>query len=191
MSITALIAATALLAGPAPATTPPPLSCLGQTVDRAAKISYRNEIFIKAPVRSVWKLQTDLKNWPRWQKPVATIERLGHGPLRPGSAFRWTTPVPATPVTPATTLVITSTIHQLKHNRCLRWTGPAIGDGLRIDRGVHVWTFEPVPGGTIVRTEETWTGAQVESMPALSRQFLGQGLDTWLTDLKTTAEKAR
>ncbi len=85
--------------------------------------------------------------------------------------------------------MITSTIHQLKHNQCLRWTGPAIGEGLRIDRGVHVWNFEPVHGGTIVRTEETWTGAQVEAMPELSRQFLGQGLEAWLTDLKTAAEK--
>lgn len=189
MSITALIAATALLAGPTPATAPEPLTCQGQTVDQSAKISYRSEIFVKAPVSKVWKVQTDLKNWPRWQKPVATIERLDHGRLRPGSAFRWTTPVPATPATPATTLVITSTIHQLKHNQCLRWTGPAIGEGLRIDRGVHVWNFEPVHGGTIVRTEETWTGAQVEAMPELSRQFLGQGLEAWLTDLKTAAEK--
>ncbi|GAB3946443.1 SRPBCC family protein [Kribbella albertanoniae] len=191
MSITALIAATALLAGPVPATAPTPLTCQGQSVDQTAKISYRNEIFVKASVSTVWKLQTDVKNWPRWQQPVATIERLDRGRLRPGSAFRWTTPVPATPSTPATTLVITSTIHQLKHNQCLRWSGPAIGDGLRIDRGVHVWTFERVPGGTLVRTEETWTGPQVESMPDLSRQFLAQGLDTWLTDLKTTAEQGR
>jgi len=181
--------AAALLAGPAPTTAPTaPLTCQGQTVDRSAKIGYRAEIFVKAPVSKVWKVQTDLENWPRWQPPVATIKRLDQGPLRAGSAFRWTTPVPATPATPATTLVITSTIHQLKHNRCLRWSGPAIGEGLTIDRGVHVWNFQQVRGGTLVRTEETWTGAQVESMPDLSRQFLAQGLDTWLHDLKTQSE---
>ncbi|WP_405062059.1 SRPBCC family protein [Kribbella sp. NBC_01505] len=195
MSITALIAAplaaASILAGPVPAPTraPAPLTCQGQTVDRTAKISYRNEIFIKAPVSKVWKVQTDVAKWTRWQQPVASAERLDHGPLRAGSAFRWTTPVEATPYTPKTTLVITSTVHQAKHNQCLRWSGPAIGEGLTIDRGVHVWNFEKVHGGTIVRTEETWTGPQVEAMPDLSRQFLGQGLDAWLLDLKTQSEK--
>jgi uncharacterized membrane protein len=195
MSITALIAAplaaAALLAGPtpAPATAPAPLTCQGQTVDQSSKISYRNEIFIKAPVSKVWKVQTDVAKWTRWQKPVASAKRLDHGPLRAGSAFRWTTPVEATPYTPKTTLVITSTVHQAKHNQCLRWSGPAIGEGLTIDRGVHVWNFEKVRGGTIVRTEESWTGTQIEAMPEVSRTFLGMGLDAWLTDLKTQSEK--
>lgn len=63
---------------------------------------------------------------------------------------------PPNPSTPATSLEITSTVRQLKHGACIRWTGVAIGEGLRID-GIHVWNFTKVEGG--VRPEaraEAW-----------------------------------
>ena len=163
------------------------LTCQGQGVDPAAKVRYRTETFIPAPISTVWRLQTDVERWPSWQQPVTTMKRLDPGPLRPHSQFRWTTPVPATPAGPATTLVITSTVQQLQHDRCIRWTGPAIGDGLHID-GVHVWNFIPMAGGVLVRTEETHTGPQVDANVTLATQYLAEGLESWLTDLKTAAE---
>ena len=93
-------------------------------------------------------------------------------------------------MTPATTLTITSTVTQLTPYRCIRWAGPGTGDGLHIDNGVHVWTFTEVHGGVLVRTEETWTGAQVEADVATSTTYLGYGLQAWLADLRTAAEKA-
>ncbi|GAA1539049.1 hypothetical protein GCM10009678_21680 [Actinomadura kijaniata] len=104
--------------------------------------------------------------------------------LRAGSAFRWTAPAPATP---ATTLVITSTVEQLGRHACLRWTGPAVGEGLRVD-GVHVWTFTKVRGGVLVPTEETRTGPQVDADVPLATEILGAGLKAWLNDLKAAAE---
>ncbi|GAA2407882.1 SRPBCC family protein [Nonomuraea africana] len=164
------------------------LQCRGKGVDPTAKIRYRTETLIKAPLSTIWKLQTDVERWPTWQKPVTSMKRLDPGPLRKYSRFRWTTPVPATPVSPPTTLVITSTVRQLQHHVCLRWTGPAIGEGLRIDRGVHVWTFTKVKGGVLVRTEETHAGGQIETNVPLAADFLGKGLEAWLKDLKNTAE---
>ncbi|MEV4165320.1 SRPBCC family protein [Nonomuraea dietziae] len=164
------------------------LQCRGKGVDTTAKIRYRTEKLIKAPLSTIWKLQTDVERWPSWQKPVTSMKRLDPGPLRRHSRFRWTTPVPATPVSPPTTLVITSTVRQLQHHTCIRWTGPAIGEGLRIDQGVHVWTFTKVKGGVLVRTEETHAGDQIETDVPLATHFLGQGLEAWLRDLKTTAE---
>ncbi|WP_410816299.1 SRPBCC family protein [Micromonospora sp. 050-3] len=165
------------------------VSCAGRTVDTAAKIHYRTETTIDAPLRTVWKLQTDVESWPSWQKPVLSSKRLDRGPLRPGSSFRWTTPVPETALNQATTLVVTSTVRQLRHQRCLRWDGPAIGAGLRIDEGVHVWTFTEIGGRVLVRTEETWRGDQVEQDVAFSTAALRAGLETWLTELKTRAER--
>ncbi|WP_214325751.1 SRPBCC family protein [Nonomuraea sediminis] len=167
------------------------LTCRGEGIDPAAKLHHRTEILIKAPLSTIWKLHTDVEGWPSWQKPVTSMKRLDPGPLRKGSRFRWTTPAPATPATPATTLVITSTVQQIKHNRCIRWTGPAIGKGLRIDRGVHVWNFIKVKGGVLVRTEESWTGDQIEADPATSIKYLAPGLDAWLAALKTAAEARR
>ncbi|GLZ37175.1 SRPBCC family protein [Actinokineospora sp. NBRC 105648] len=164
------------------------LTCQGKGIDPAAKIHYRTETFVEAPLSTVWRVHTDLEGWPSWQTAVTTMKRLTPGPLRAGSRFRWTTPAPPTPATPATTLVITSSVQQVQRERCVRWSGPAIGDGLRIDQGIHVWTFTEVHGGVIVRTEESWTGAQVEADPDTATQYLAPGLDFWLADLKRAAE---
>ena len=190
--IAAALLATAVAAGvasPAEAATPTAVTCGGHGVDPAAKIRYRTEAVIDAPLRTIWKLQTDVERWPTWQKAVTSSVRLDPGRLRAGSQFRWTTPVPETATTPATTLEITSTVQQSKHHRCIRWSGPAVGDGLGIDNGVHVWTFTKVPQGVLVRTEETWTGAQVEADVPTSTGYLGAGLETWLTELTTAAER--
>ncbi|GAA1948642.1 SRPBCC family protein [Amycolatopsis minnesotensis] len=165
-----------------------PLTCRGESVDPAAKIRYRTEAVIKAPLDTIWRLQTDVRRWPSWQAPVKSMKRLDPGPLRSGSRFRWTTPAPPTETTPDTTLSITSTVHQIQHGKCIRWSGPAIGEGLRIDNGVHVWNFTKVGGGVLVRTEETWTGAQVEGDVPTATRYLGAGLEAWLTDLKAAAE---
>jgi uncharacterized membrane protein len=182
------VSAASVSAASVSAARPSSVSCGGHGVDPEAKIRYRTEAVINAPLHTIWRLQTDVERWPAWQGPVATSKRLDAGKLRPGSRFRWTTPVLETPNTPATTLVITSTVRQLQQDRCIRWTGPAVGEGLTIDNGVHVWTFTKVRGGVLVRTEETWTGAQVEADVASSTAYLGAGLETWLTELKAAAE---
>lgn len=138
-------------------------------------------------MRTIWKLQTDVERWPSWQAPVESVERLGHGPLRRGSAFRWTLPIPPIPSIPATSLEITSTVRQIKHHACIRWTGPAIGEGLRIE-GVHVWNFTEVKGGVRVSTEETHTGPQVEADVPAANALPREGLEAWLRDLKSAAE---
>lgn len=164
------------------------LTCGGAGIDETAQIRYRTESLINAPLSTIWELQTDVERWPSWQQPVTSNKRLDQGALRDGSQFQWTTPVPATATTPATTLTITSTVQELQPNSCIRWSGPAIGDGLRIDNGIHVWTFTEVDGGVLVRTEENWAGAQVEADIPTSTAFLGMGLEAWLKDLKAAAE---
>ncbi|MCP2340686.1 SRPBCC family protein [Actinomadura rupiterrae] len=162
--------------------------CRGAGVDPAARVRYETDIFIKAPLSTVFKVQTDVRRWPSWQKPVLSMKLLDPGRLRPGSRFRWTTPGPATPTTPATTMTITSTIQRIKQNDCILWSGPAIGDGVRIDQGVHLWKFTKVKGGVHVHTEETWTGKQVDADVPTATRLLGDGLKQWLLDLKATSE---
>ncbi|MEU1802223.1 SRPBCC family protein [Streptomyces sp. NPDC019937] len=184
----AVAAALGMATPPAQAASGGASTCRGQGVDPAAQIRHRTDTVIKAPLSTVWKLQTDVERWPAWQAPVLTMKRLDPGPLRKGSRFRWTTPAPATPTTPETTLSITSTVRQLQRGSCILWKGPAIGEGLRIDEGVHLWTFTQVRGGVRVHTEETWTGEQVEADVPTATEALGRGLEQWLRDLKATAE---
>ncbi|MEN3615989.1 SRPBCC family protein [Plantactinospora sp. ZYX-F-223] len=164
------------------------VECRGQGTDPDALVRYGSSILIDAPLSTVFKTQTDVEQWPSWQDAVLTSQRLDHGRLRPGSAFRWTTPVAATSQTPATTLTITSTVQQIQRNACIRWSGPATSEAIHIDEGIHVWTFTKVKGGTLVSTEETWTGDQAEADVDLSTEALGAGLEVWLQDLKTAAE---
>ncbi|WP_433430514.1 SRPBCC family protein [Nonomuraea sp. CA-141351] len=196
LAVAGVLGIAALPAQAAPAQAPAahhntPSECGGEGVDTTALVRYRTSVVIDAPLSTIWRLQTDVEGWPSWQPPVTTIERLDPGTLRKGSRFRWTTPAPATPTTPATTLTITSTVKQLKRNACVLWSGPAIGEGLRIDAGVHLWTFTKVKGGVLVQTEETWTGAQVEADVPTATAALGSGLEAWLRDLKAAAEARR
>jgi hypothetical protein len=176
---------------PAPSSSAVPtgsVTCEGQGINPAAQLHHRTETRINAPLETVWKVQTEVEGWPAWQKAVTTAKRLDEGELKAGSKFEWTTPAPATPVSPATTLNITSTVLGVRTGECVRWSGPAVGQGLGIDEGVHVWTFTEVDGGVLVRTEESWTGAQLEADPATAIKVLAPGLDFWLADLKAAAE---
>ncbi|MBI0300841.1 hypothetical protein JBE04_41960, partial [Streptomyces sp. PRKS01-29] len=67
-----------------------PSTCRGEGVDPTARIRYRSDVVIKAPLSTVFALQTDVERWPAWQAPVLTMKRLDPGPLREGSRFRWT-----------------------------------------------------------------------------------------------------
>ncbi|MET8602939.1 SRPBCC family protein [Streptomyces rubiginosohelvolus] len=187
LAAAALLATAAAPAGAATARPTPSLTCQGKGVDAKALVRARTETVIDAPLSTVWKLQTDVERWPSWQTHVTSMDRLDHGPFRPGSAFRWTTPVPPNPATPATSLDITSTVRQVERGSCIRWTGPAVGEGLHID-GVHVWSFQKVRGGVLVRTEETHTGEQVEANVPYATEILKQGLEAWLGELKAAAE---
>ncbi|MFF2863704.1 SRPBCC family protein [Streptomyces rubiginosohelvolus] len=188
--LTLPLAAAALLATaatPATARPAPSLTCQGKGVDAEALVRARTETVIDASLSTVWKLQTDVERWPSWQTHVTSMDRLTHGPFRPGAAFRWTTPIPPDPATPATSLDITSTVRQVERGSCIRWTGPAVGEGLHID-GVHVWSFQEVRGGVLVRTEETHTGEQVQANVPYATEILKQGLEAWLGELKAAAE---
>ncbi|MGW7446345.1 SRPBCC family protein [Kitasatospora sp. NPDC054795] len=183
-----LLGAVAAPAGAATAHRPgSSLTCRGAGVDPEARVRYRTGTVIHAPLRTVWRLQTDVDRWPDWQAPLQSAERLDGGPLRPGSVFHWTTPLPPNPASTDPVLEITSTVRQLRPGSCIRWTGPAVATGLRID-GVHVWNFTEVPGGVLVRTEETHTGPQVDANVPAATDILRQGLEGWLHDLKTAAE---
>ncbi|MGK4594251.1 SRPBCC family protein [Amycolatopsis sp. w19] len=177
-------------AAPTHHTKPASPTCQGKGIDRSAKVHYRTETFVKAPLRTIWNLQTDVEAWPSWQNPAipVTMKRLDDGPLRRHSRFQWTIPVPPGMPYPPGDVTIVSTVRQLQPGKCLRWTGPLDGPGgMHID-GVHVWNFVKVPGGVIVRTEESHTGPQVDKDVPGSTAMLGQGLEIWLKDLKKAAE---
>ncbi|RSM62793.1 polyketide cyclase /reductase [Amycolatopsis sp. WAC 01376] len=125
---------------------PASLTCQEKDIDRAAKVHYRAETFIKAPLRTVWNLQTDVEAWPSWQNPVlpVTMKRLDHGPFRKHSRFQRTIPVPPGMPYPPGDVTIVSTVRQLQPGKCIRWTGPQVDKDVpnsteMLGQGLEIW----------------------------------------------------
>ncbi|KUN42121.1 Shy6-polyketide cyclase [Streptomyces longwoodensis] len=142
-------------------------------IDHNAPVITRENILIHAPLRTIWKIQTDVENWPAWQPDVVSVVKDTPGRLRPGSTFRWTTEG----------LDITSTVRQVVPGKRLAWGGPAQGI-----TAVHVWTFTPTAHGVLVHTEESWTGTPVEANQAVLQAALDNSLHNWVNNLKHEAE---
>lgn len=141
-------------------------------IDRNAPVIVELETTVHAPIEKVWRLHTDIDAWPSWNPDVSSA-RL-RGGLAVGATFDWQTHG----------LVIASTVAELVPGRRIVWGGPAHGI-----EGVHVWTFEEIEGGVLVRTRESWAGAPVEADPEGMRAALEGSLRSWLTALGQTAPK--
>ncbi|MEV5746291.1 SRPBCC family protein [Actinoallomurus sp. NPDC052308] len=142
-------------------------------IDHDAPVITRENILIHAPLHTIWKIQTDVENWPTWQPKVDVVVKDTPGRLRPGSVFRWTTEG----------LSITSTVKQVDYGKRLAWGGPAQGI-----TAVHVWTFTPTSDGVLVHTEESWTGDPVTANQAALQAALDNSLHNWVNNLKHEAE---
>ncbi|MGI3229919.1 SRPBCC family protein [Streptomyces sp. GTA36] len=147
------------------------------SVDEDAPVVVRLSTTVDAPLATVWALHTDIGSWADWNTDIDSVDF--DGPLAPGASFRWLTHG----------LDITSTIREVVPGERIVWGGPAHGI-----EGVHVWTFEETGGATgertvTVRTEESWAGAPIEERPDEMREALRQSLESWLSRLRSEAER--
>jgi uncharacterized protein YndB with AHSA1/START domain len=140
-------------------------------VNRHAPLFAHKDIFIEAPPRTVWSLQTDIDNWSRWQ-PDITASNLG-SPLTVGSIFRWR----------SGGLNVTSTVQVIEQDHLIGWTGKSQGAQAK-----HIWKFMPQDNGTLVTTEESMEGWSVRLLKLVMPKFLDNSLNTWLRNLKIQAE---
>lgn len=166
--------------------------CAGATIDGSATITSSTDVLIDAPLEHVWDVQTDVESWDEWQDAVLTVERLDDGDFDADSRFEWTTPVPESDFAPADTLSITSSVQELEPGVCVLWSGPAVGESITIDQGVHLWTFTETDEGTLVHTEESWDAEILDALEGPDHEavagMLGGGLEIWLQALKARAE---
>jgi uncharacterized protein YndB with AHSA1/START domain len=141
-------------------------------IDPGAPVIARHEIDIKAPLDTVWRLHTDVSNWPAWQTDI-TAARLD-GPFQPGNAFTWTS---------YGSFTVTSTIYAVADRARTLWGGAA--DGIM---GIHEWVFTHTPAGVHVATHESFSGQPVQADTASMQSILDKSLTDWLGHLKATAE---
>lgn len=140
-------------------------------INPAAPVITRDEILIRAPIESIWDIQTDVSAWPSWQPDVDRAQ--ADGPLEVGSVFRWET----------AGLDITSTVAEVDAPRRIVWGGSASGIV-----AVHAWTLEEKPEGVLVRTAESWEGEPVSAQAESLQGALDASLRNWLQNLKRAAE---
>jgi uncharacterized protein YndB with AHSA1/START domain len=136
-----------------------------------APLTVHKEILIHAPPEIVWKVQTDIDAWSRWQSGISSARTFS--PVAATSTFEWK----------SGGLTIRSEVQSFEPTRRISWTGVALGT-----RAMHTWTFSAEQGGTLVTTDESMTGWLVSLLERLTPTFLDKSLDVWLRDLKTTCE---
>jgi uncharacterized membrane protein len=141
-------------------------------IDRTAPVLARHEIGINAPLDTVWRLQTDVNNWPAWQTDI-TAARLDDGPFQPGNSFTWT----------SYGFTVTSTIYAVAECARTLWGGAANGI-----MGTHEWVYTETPTGVHVATHESFSGQAVQADITGIQTALDKSLTDWLQHLKATAE---
>jgi len=140
-------------------------------IDGGAPVRATHEIDIDAPLEIVWRLHTEVDDWPAWQTEI-TAARL-EGAFQPGASFTWT----------SYGLTVVSTIYAVAERARVLWGGTASGI-----TGVHEWLFSQTSAGVHVTTRESFAGRPVEADVAAMQAALDGSLTAWLQHLKATAE---
>lgn len=141
-------------------------------IDRDAPATAQGEIQIAAPPETVWAVMADLSAWPTWN---ADVRSMSFGDrLEPGSRFRWKSGGAS----------LVSTLQAVEAPHELGWTGQTMGI-----HAVHVFHFEPMDGGTLARSAESFRGLIPSVLTKYSRGILQRGIDGILTSLKIEAER--
>jgi uncharacterized protein YndB with AHSA1/START domain len=130
------------------------------------------EVEIATSPNDAWEVLTEIGRWPSWNPAVKSVSFGGE--VGEGAAFRWKSG-------PGT---ITSTIRNVEPPRRIAWTGTTFGI-----RAIHVHTFEPRAGGTLVRTEESYDGLVARLFRRRLQSVLDATLEDELQHLKAEAER--
>jgi hypothetical protein len=141
-------------------------------INTAAPAVARGEIEVAASAAIVWRVLTEIANWPSWNPDVksATLE----GPPAAGTQFRWK----AGPGT------ITSTLQGVEPTHRIEWTGTTFGI-----KAIHVYELEQQDGTTTVRSAESWDGLLVRVLRRSMTKSVQKALDSGLRHLKIEAER--
>jgi hypothetical protein len=135
--------------------------------DPTASCYSKEEILINSPIEVVFKIISDIKNWPSWQSSVTLTEITG--PVQVGAEFKWK----------AGGLNINSKLHTVNKNSEIGWTGK-----IWWIKAVHNWYLRNENQKTRVIVEESLTGPG----SSLMQKSLTEGMKKNLSELKAKAE---
>ena len=133
-----------------------------------------NSTIIDAPIEHVWKVQTEIGNWPSWQRDVTEAQLLG--PLSKGTTFKWK----------AMGMDISSELQEVSKYKVIGWTGVSVGM-----KAEHYWHFEKQDSKTKVTTEESLSGWLPSIIKFFKPAFLEETLSKSLETLKNYSEATK
>jgi len=140
-------------------------------VDHKAPAVGTANAFIEAPIETVWRVLSDLENWPSWNKSVTKIRV--DGPIQAGTSFAW--------VGGGSRIV--SRLEEVDPPKRIAWSGKTLGI-----RAMHVWELAEKGEGTQVHTEESFKGLVARLFRGYARKTLARALDQGISSLKAEAE---
>lgn len=136
-----------------------------------APVITRQQILIDAPASTVWKIFTDVDNWPKWQKEISKSKI--NGSFREGTSFDWQT----------NGLTIHSTLHTAETGHAVGWSGRAFGSF-----AIHNWYFIPQGNRTLVEVNESMDGWLVQLLKNRFQSGLDVSILNWMEALKSASE---
>jgi hypothetical protein len=138
-----------------------------------APVSTMRQVEVRAGPEVVWDVLAGFERWPEWNDDVEWV-RLD-GPVAPGGTFRWKSGPGS----------IRATVVLLEPPRHLGLAGTTFG--IRAD---HDWRIELLPaGGSLVRTEESWSGLLARVLRGPLQARLDRRIDGRLRHLAAEAER--
>ena len=140
-------------------------------IDRNAPATAEGELRIDADPQTGFAVISAIDQWPSWNPDVTSVQL--QGPIQPGTVFRWK----------AGPSSLTWTLQVVDPPTDIAWTGTTMGI-----RAVHVFRFQAADGGTLARSEESWSGLLASLLKGYSRRTLDKGIRSVLGHLKTEAE---
>lgn len=139
--------------------------------DTHAPVAANGSVEVAASPVLVWRLMSQIEDWPTWN-PDIKMARLD-GRLEAGSRFTWK----AGPGT------IHSELTEVSPGSVIAWTGSMLDI-----RAHHVWRISETGAGTVVSTDETWSGLLPRLFPGSMTKSLQKAIDSGLVAIKAEAE---
>lgn len=143
-----------------------------KTINSKAAVVCSKTIGIQADAKTVWKVLTDIDQWPTWQTDIVKANLKNE--FREGAVFVWKTGG----------VTIKSTIHTVVPERYFGWTGKTFGLF-----AIHNWTLEEHDGMTLVRVDESMEGFLAVLFKRSFNRNLEKGMQHWLNLLKEQCER--
>ena len=141
--------------------------------DRGAPVFSEGRIEVSASPEVLWDVLADFEKWPMWNPDVDSVTL--NGPVAKGTIFRWK----------AGPTRLVSTLQRVDRPRALGWTGRTMGV-----RAIHLWRFEPRPGGAVASMEESFDGAAAKLLRRRLQRQLDETTAKGLQALKAAAERS-